>query len=288
MSNKRSAERRTPGKKWTRKYGSIAVITIITLLTTATMAGIWRNGAAVKRLRAVFLKPPPPPIPSPDHPSKEYIYAGGKLVATEAPVTLTAPLSLVATTASELPPGQVKINISWQATPGADHYEVEKTTNVAANYTSVNPNVAGLTVADTNVTVNPVTAYLYRVRAVDASGNVSPYSNVDVATAISFTDDTLVRYVTPVRAAHITELRRAVDAIRVVTSTLGPADWGPAIVPNETTIQATHIQNLRNNLDAARSALGFPQCTYSDNSVEALRSVYINKDHIDQIRNCVK
>jgi hypothetical protein len=111
---------------------------------------------------------------------------------------------------------------------------------------------------------------------------------VDVATAISFTDDTLVRYVTPVRAAHITELRRAVDAIRVVTSTLGPADWGPAIVPNETTIQATHIQNLRNNLDAARSALGFPQCTYSDNSVEALRSVYINKDHIDQIRNCVK
>lgn len=284
MSNKRTVRRKSRHKRWSTKNGAMVVVAIVTLLTTATMAGIWRNGAGMKRLRAVFLTSSPPSIPPSDHPSKEYIYAGGKLVATEAPVTLVAPASLIATTASNLSPAQIAV--SWQATEGANHYEVERTTNVNVAYTSVNSNVAGTTLTDGNVTA--VAAYLYRVRAVDASGNVSPYSNIDLATAISFTDDTLQTNVTPVRAAHITELRQAVDAIRAVTSTLGPANWGPGITQNVTTIQATHIQDLRTNLDQARSALGLSACTYTDNSLEALRASFIKKEHIEQLRQCVK
>lgn len=284
MSKNKTAKAKRKQRRQRDRFGVIGVVTVGVILVCATMAGVWRNTAGVRKLRAVFLPSSPPPIPSPDHPSKEYIYAGGKLVATEAPVTLVAPTTLVATTVTSLPAPQV--TVTWQATEGADHYQVEKTTKVNVAYSSVNPNVTGLTVTDSDVT--PVTAYLYRVRAVDANGNVSPYSNVDVATAISFTDDTLVSNSTLVQAVHINELRQAVDAVRAVTLHLGPADWGGGIQQYVTTIQAKHIQDLRDNLDAARSELGLSPCTYTDNSINALKASYFKKEHIEQIRQCVK
>ncbi len=288
MSKKKSSELRRAAKRRRDKKRLIGVVAIVIVLTCATMAGVWRNSAGVKRLRAVFLPSAPVPIPSPGNPSKEYVYAGGKLVATEAPVTLVAPSSLVATTVSNLYPAAAQINVSWQATQGAHHYEVEKTTNVNTNYSSVNSNVTALNLTDTNVTSNPVTAYLYRVRAVDANGNVSPYSNVDVATAISFEDDTLVSNTTLVKASHVSQLRQAVDAVRAVTANLGPANWGGGITQYVTEIQAVHIQNLRTNLNEARSALGLSPCSYTDNSVEELRASYLKKEHMEQLRNCVK
>ena len=284
MSKKKTAKPKRTQKRRRDKYGAIAVVAAVIILTCATMAGVWRNTAGVRKLRAVFLPSSPPPIPSPDHPSKEYIYAGGKLVATEAPVTLVAPQTLLATTVTSLPAPQ--ITVSWQAAEGAHHYQVEKTTNVNIAYSSVNSNVTGLTVTDSEVT--PVTAYLYRVRAVDANGNVSPYSNVDVATAISFTDDTLQSNSTLVQAVHINELRQAVNAVRAVTLNLGPADWGGGVQQYVTTIQAKHIQDLRDNLDEARNALGLSQCTYTDNSINALKASYFKKEHVEQIRQCVK
>jgi len=284
MSKNKTAKTRRKQKRRRDRFGVIGVVTVGVILVCATMAGVWRNTAGVRKLRAVFLPSSPPAIPSPDHPSKEYIYAGGKLVATEAPVILIAPQTLVATSVTNLPAPQ--ITITWQASEGAHHYQVEKTTNVNVAYSSVNPNVSGLTVTDSDVT--PVTAYLYKVRAVDANGNVSPYSNVDVATAISFTDDTLVSNSTLVQAVHINELRQAVNAVRAVTQNLGPADWGGGIQQYVTTIQAKHIQDLRDNLDEARSALGLSQCTYTDNSINALKASYFKKEHIEQLRNCVK
>ena len=288
MSKKKSSKLRRTAKRRPDKKSLIGVVAIVIVLTCATMAGIWRNSAGVRRFRAVFLPSASVPIPSPGNPSKEYIYAGGKLVATEAPVTLVAPGGLEATTVSNLYPAAAQITVSWQETQGAHHYQVEKTTNVNTAYSSVNSNVAGLSLTDTAVTSDPVTAYLYRVRAVDANGNVSPYSNVDVATAISFEDDNLIPNTTLVKASHITQLRQAVNAVRAVTATLGPVDWGGGITQNVTEIQATHIDALRTNLDQARSALLLSACSYSDNSVAALRASYFKKEHIDQIRNCVK
>ena len=272
------------GRRRRNRRLQIAGAVLIGVFGIATVAGPWRETFGVKRLRALFVAPVTPPLPPPLNPSKEYIYAGGKLVATEAPSTLLAPPNLVATTVSNVPAPQV--TVSWQQTEGAHHYEVEKTTNLNANYTSVNSNVTGTTVNDSDVT--PVTAYLYRVRAVDANGNMSPFSNVDLATAISFADDTIESNVTLVRAVHVTQLRQAVDAVRAVTATLGPANWGPAITQYETTIQAAHIQDLRLNLDPARSLLNLPPCSYTDNSVEALRASFLKKEHIEQLRTCVK
>jgi hypothetical protein len=173
------------------------------------------------------------------------------------------------------------VNISWTATTGAHHYEVERTTNVTTNYTTVNSNVTATSFTDNTVT--SVTAYLYRVRAVDAVGNVSPYSNVDLATAISFVDDTLVVGSTTIKADHITQLRQAVNAARAVTTSLGKVSWAEAINPGSS-IKASHIQELRTKLDEARSALGLSTCTYTDASAGQL----VQKVHIDQLRQCVK
>lgn len=268
-----------------KKYLSVAAVGLMTILSLGTVAGPWRNSSGSKRLRALFAAPvPAPTVPPSNNPSKEYIYAGGKLIATEAPLTLLAPNSMAATTLSNLTTPQV--SISWQATNGADHYQVERTTNVSTSYTVINSNVG--TTSFTDSTVSSVTAYLYRVRAVDSTGNVSAYSNIDLATAISFTDDTLVATSTAVKAAHINELRQAVDAVRATTANLGPANWGGSISSGVTTIQATHIQDLRTNLDQARSVLGLTACSYTDTSLDALRVSFVKKEHIDQLRQCVR
>jgi len=261
-----------------KKYVGAAALGLVIVLCLGTIAGPWRNTSGVRKLRALFAPAAPPTIPSSSNPSKEYIYAGGKLIATEAPVPLLAPASLVATTLSNLSTPQV--SISWSATTGADHYQVERTTNVATNYSVVSSNVSSTSFTDTSVT--SVTAYLYRVRAVDSSGNVSPYSNIDLATAISFTDDTLTAGSTTVKAQHLTELRQAVNAVRATTAGLSAANWAESITSGVTTIKASHITELRAALDAARSDLGLGACSYS--SVGAL----IQKNHIDELRQCVR
>jgi chitodextrinase len=263
-----------------KKYVGVAALGLVIVLCLGTVAGPWRNTFGGKRLRALFAAPAPPPtIPPAGNPSKEYIYAGGKLIAAEAPVTLLAPSSLIATTLSNLQTPQVSIN--WEATTGADHYQVERTTNIASSYSVINSNVTSTAFTDNSV--SSVTAYLYRVRAVDSSGNVSPYSNVDLATAISFTDDSLQAGTTVIKSQHLTELRQAVNAVRA-TAGLNSANWAEDITAGVTTIKASHIQELRTKLDEARSALGLAACSYTNASV----GVLIQKNHIDELRQCVR
>jgi hypothetical protein len=279
--SKRKAQR-TSGRKARRvssrkKYASVAALSLAILLGFGVIAGPLSSIRGLRTIRSLILAPPA--IPAPGNPSKEYIYAGGKLIATEAPVTLVAPAGLVATTLSYLASPQV--TISWSATPGADHYSVERTANIGVSYTVVNSNVGSTSFTDNSV--NSVTAYLYRVRAVDANGNVSPYSNLDLATAISFTDDTIQIGNTTVKAAHINELRQAVDAVRA-TANLGAVNWGGSITAGVTTVQAAHIQSLRTNLDQARSVLGLSACSYTNASA----GVLIQKTHMDELRQCVR
>ena len=169
---------------------------------------------------------------------------------------------------------------------GADHYEVDRTTNVNTSYTPIAANVVSTNFTDNNVT--SVTAYLYRVRAVGPGGSVSPYSNIDVATAISFTDDSLQAGSTPVKAVHFTQLREAVNAVRATTANLSPVTWTENIsawTPTTSTIvKADHILELRARLDEALSSLSMPACAYTN--VSALG--FIEKAHIEEIRKCVK
>ena len=126
-------------------------------------------------------------------------------------------------------------------------------------------------------------AYLYRVRAVDASGSVSPYSNVDLGTAMSFTDDPLVIGASGIKARHLTELRQAVDAVRTLAA-LPAVSWTDPTLAGSP-IKAVHVQELRRSLDEALAALLLPVQSYADQSLTGVR---VKKIHIEELRERVR
>lgn len=265
-----------------RRYIVIGGICVIAALAFAAVAGPYSNSPGSRRLRSLFFSAPPPPSPTPS-PSKEYIYAGGRLIATEEPNPpnpLVPPASVVAATFSQL-----RIDVSWQAAPNAHHYVVERASIVGdANFTAINSNVTGTTLQDS--TVMSGNAYLYRVRSADAVGNVSSPSNKDLATAITFEDDPL-QVQGLVRAQHIVQLREAINAVREVAN-IGDATWTQAINPAQpgtVTIKANDVEELRTALDAALLVLNLPSGGYTDSS---LTNQFIQKVHITELRDRVK
>lgn len=246
----------------------------------------WTNSLGIRRVSRSYSTPIPASTVL-SSPSKEYIYAGGRLIATEEPGTvsnLAAPSSLVAAGASSS-----QININWSATSGADHYQVERSPNLNGSWTVLSTNVLTTSFLDTSVT--SVNAYLYRVRAVDGSGALSAYSNLDVATAITFTDNPLQANSTLIRAQHVFELRLAVNAIRA-TANLPPAVWTDNVTSAAQLVgmrvKAVHIEELRSKLDEALNALSLPVSPYSDPVPPGLTGVAIKKNHIDELRQRVK
>src|SRR5215217_5615246 len=142
---------RSAGKK--RGYLLVGSIGLIAVLGLATVAGPWQSSLSRTRVGSLFFSPPPP-LPPPGSPSKEYIYAGGRLIATEEPNPMVAPTNLIADTFSGS-----QINLTWTAAPGAHHYQVERAPNLGGTFTVVNANVATTSYQDTTVT--SVNAYLY-------------------------------------------------------------------------------------------------------------------------------
>jgi hypothetical protein len=219
-----------------RGYVLVGSVGLIAVLGLATAAGPWRTSLSRTRVGSLFFSPPPP-LPPPGSPSKEYIYAGGRLIATEEPNPMVAPTNLIADTFSN-----ARIDLTWTAAPGAHHYQVERAPNLGGTFTVVNSNVVGTTYQDTTVT--SVNAYLYRVRTADAVGNLSTPSGIDVATAITFTDNPLTVGTTPVKAVHMTELRQAVNAVRAAAN-LSAATWTDPTLSTSVLIKAVHVTELR-------------------------------------------
>jgi hypothetical protein len=78
-----------------------------------------------------------------------------------------------------------------------------------------------------------------------------------------FTDDPLMVGTTPVKAAHITELRQAIAALRVRYG-LDPSNWTDAsLVAGVTPVQAVHLTELRSSLKAVYTAAGRAVPTYT-------------------------
>lgn len=262
----------TPPRKPRRSQA--LVVAVVLIFCCVVVAAVVHGPGQRSRVLSWFSAPPPPPPPAL---SKEYVYAGGKLVATEEPgAPLSAPANVVADTFSA-----TQIDITWNASAGADHYQVERANNLTGTFTVLNSNVTTNSYSDT--TVSSINAYIYRVRAANSSGGVSQYGNIDIATAIAFTDAPLVVGSTLIKAAHITELRQAVDAMRLATNL-------PAVTWTDTNlagvqIKAAHVQELRTNLDAVLVAVGITPSPYTDTS---LPGVQIKKTHIDELRQRVR
>ena len=229
---------------------------------------------------------PPAPFPSPNNPSKEYIYAGGKLIATEEPgggSSLAAPLGLMARTTWTPPPVTPQVLITWAASPGAHHYQVERTDRLNKPFTILSSNVLTTSFTDTQVT--SINAFVYQVRAVDGFGNVSPSSNLDMATAITFTDDPLIANSTVIKGQHVKELRQAVTAM-LQTALMPLPTWTDDFASlSGIHVKAIHIEELRTNLNAALSGVGIAVSPYTD---LALSGVHIKKIHLDELRERVR
>jgi hypothetical protein len=237
-----------------------------------------------------------PQTSQPSSLSKEYIYAGSKLIATEEPNSgggsspLSAPSGLNAT-GSSIPGAQ--IYLSWSPSTGGtvDHYQVERCQNNAPDcFTVAAANVTATNYNDTGVVAGR--AYLYRIRAVDSAGHFTNYSGVDLATAITFADDPLNPSGTRtiIMAQHLIELRQAVNAVRGLAGLL-PASWtypDPVSNPPEQRrkIYPEDVTDMRTRLDEALTLLGRLQ-PY-DLAPPVARGSPISAVHFMQIRERVK
>lgn len=197
-------------------------------------------------------------------------------VSFAGPEITPPPSGLVATTVSNS-----RIDLTWTS-PGVpiDRYEVERSQNISGPFTTVGtPSTTQF--SDINL-VNSV-AYIYRVRAV-RSGNSSLPSNIDLATAVSFTDKPLIAGVTVVKAQHIDELRVAVNAVRA-TAGLPLASWTDTSLTG-VVVKAVHITEIRNNLNQALLSMGFGPPSYTDPGLSA--GTVIRKSHVEDIRQAVR
>jgi hypothetical protein len=188
-----------------------------------------------------------------------------------------APGNLVATATSTS-----AVSLSWNAGSGSiDHYQLQRATSKNGPFTTL-PNTASTSFSDTGL--SSTTTYIYRVRAVDAAGNYSDFSNIDIATTIVFTDEPLVATMI-VKAVHITELRSAVNAVRAAAG-LSTVTWTDSSLTN-VEIKAVHLNELRSHLDAARSVLGLSTGSYTDSTVTA-GTTLVKAVHVNEVRDRVK
>ncbi len=197
-----------------------------------------------------------------------------KLIAIRT-VLLVGPASVSATATTA-----TSVALTWSAVNGAANYEILRTDD-NVNYTSRGA-VAGTSFADS---AQSGKAYLYKVHALDALGNIGPDSTPDLATTVIFDDDPVVAGSTPARAAHITQLRTAVNAVRTLAGMTG-GSFAETITAGSTTIKASHILELRSALTPARSTLGLLGVNYSDSSLDS--GFLIRAVHINELRSGVK
>ena len=189
-----------------------------------------------------------------------------------------APSNFAATAASTS-----STSLSWSAGSGSiDHYEIQRATSKNGPFTTLS-NTTSTSFTDSSL--SSTTTYIYRVRAVDAGGNYSDFSNTDIATTIIFTDDPLVVGTTLVKAVHITELRSAVNAVRAAAA-LSAATWTDSSLTG-VEIKAVHISELRNNVDQARLALLLSANPYTDPTLTAAITT-IKAVHAQELRDRVK
>jgi fibronectin type 3 domain-containing protein len=184
----------------------------------------------------------------------------------------TAPTGVVATAQAS-----TSVLVTWNAASTATSYQVFRQAPGVA-FTQVGT-PTGTSFTDTNATAD--TSYLYRVRAVNAAG-ASGDSAADIATTVIFSDDPLAAGIV-VKAVHLSQLRTAVNAVRVLDG-LGAVTFTDTAAAG-LVVKAFHITDMRTALDAALGPLGFGTGGYTDPS---LTGVVIKALHFQEIRNRVK
>jgi len=187
------------------------------------------------------------------------------------------PLNLAATGSSP-----TQVSLTWLGSGAATQYEILRASTPGAFATIGTSAVASY--SDTTAAAG--VSYVYQVRALDAASRRSQLSAPDVATTILFTDDPLVAASTRIKAAHLTQLRQAVNAVRACAGLPAAPFTDPALSPS-VKMKAVHIQELRNALTPARTALGLPAIAFTDPSLTP-GSTRIKAAHVQDLRTGVR
>ncbi|MDQ3743380.1 MAG: fibronectin type III domain-containing protein [Acidobacteriota bacterium] len=231
--------------------------------------------------------------------SKEYVYAGGRLVATEEPTPLPSgppPTNLAAATTSINPPAAT-VRVTWAApSSGAPLSYVVERKAAGGQFQPVGQPVTAPATSFDDTSAGEGAAYLYQVKAVYAGGGTSGYSNTDLATTVAFSDDPLVGAndphspATPIRARHLTELRRAVSAVHALAGMGAVTAWtypDPVSAPasQRRPVYKEDVQDLRARLSEALPVLGITPPTY-DGITKYFTKV--QAAHFQQLRDAVK
>jgi RHS repeat-associated protein len=223
------------------------------------------------------------------NPQKEYGYRNGQLLITAGSGAPTAPppSSLAAAPSS----GGGNVVLSWSAAAGATNYRIERKGATGAFVLA--GTTASTTLTDTAASAG--SAYLYRVCAANGQGQcTSAFSNIALGAAISFLTDPNITSsaedptgvnVTKVKVAHITELRTAVNSVRLLAG-LSAAQWtNQTLTATVSVISADDVRDLRLKLGEALTALGIQTSNYDDqNLAGAPNGTLIKKVHITQLR----
>ncbi len=192
-------------------------------------------------------------------------------VTVTAGQQLAAPTGVTATATS--PTG---VTVAWNPVASATGYQVFRSSSGTNNFVQIGTSATN-SYPDT---VPANTAHLYRVRATNAS-STSLDSSYDLATTVIFTDPALTSAAS-IKAAHITQLRTAVNAVRTLAG-FGAGSYTDPGLAAGTAVKRLHILDLRSSLDGARGLLSLQALTYTDSSITT--SVTRPKTaHITEIR----
>lgn len=201
----------------------------------------------------------------------------GAVVSGSATVTVVppAPIGIVATAHSS-----TAVAVAWTFTGNADSFVIKR--NSGSGWGTVGS--AGATVRTfTDATAEPNRAYLYTVFASKAA-TLSAQGAHDLATTVMFRNDP-VGVDDVMQVAHVTELRTAVNALRVLNGN-APLSFTDPVLVEGAVILAAHIVEVRDGLNAARAALALPAVTYSLPMAAVL--VDIRAAHVNEIRGGMK
>ena len=169
-----------------------------------------------------------------------------------------------------------QVALSWLAVNGATSYEVWRSATIGGTFT------LAITTSATSAVDggrSPDTTYLYRVRSLGLGG-MSGFSPIDPATTTMFTDGSLLGVL--VKAVHITEVRKAVNAMRTAAGLTPTMFTDNALVGMP--IKRLHITEPRSSLDEARSTMGFGQILYTDPTL-TVGVTTVKAAHVQQLRS---
>lgn len=255
------------------------------MVVTLTGAGPWnvvwqdgfpQNGIAASPAHRFVTQPAVYSVAS----VSDSVCGGG---STSGQVTFVIPPSFVSATTQ----ANGSVLVGWSSVLNATSYEIERGTKVTDETTfAIIGTTTGLSLVDGGVAGPNATAYVYRLRALLGAERSAPsVSDYATTAATLFTDDPLTIGVTVVKAAHLNQLRAAVDALRFAAG-LTPAFAG---VPGASAmIQAIDVTGLIGPLNAARAPWGYLPFGYSPGIPYPAAGVAIRAAHLQQLREALK